>query len=269
MAGDLSRRIPLAGSGDEFDQLASEPQCHARAHRAADERPARGLRQYRPRSQDAAQTRLRNRAEAALRDPAAAAYSDGLERTIEEADELIKTFNALLLIARLEAGAVEGSAEGFDLGALTRDVAELYEPVAEEAGQRCCLGGAAARRPRQPPARQPGGRQSHRQCHQVRPAGRAARGVDHGRGDGGRRRRAHRGRRPRTGIPADDRERVAKRFVRLEQSRSRPGTGLGLSLVAAVARLHGGRMLLEDNAPGLEVALALPIGASGCQEGGQ
>ena len=64
------------------------------------------------------------------------------------------------------------------------------------------------------------------------------------------------------GIPAADRERVLKRFVRLEASRSRPGTGLGLSLVAAVARLQGGRVLLEDNAPGLRIVLMLPVRAS-------
>lgn len=62
------------------------------------------------------------------------------------------------------------------------------------------------------------------------------------------------------GIPARDRERVVKRFVRLESSRTKPGTGLGLSLVAAVARLHGGQIRLEDNAPGLKVVLELPAG---------
>ena len=60
------------------------------------------------------------------------------------------------------------------------------------------------------------------------------------------------------GIPASDRERVLKRFVRLEASRTRPGTGLGLSLVAAVARLHGGNIRLEDNVPGLRIVLVLP-----------
>jgi signal transduction histidine kinase len=60
------------------------------------------------------------------------------------------------------------------------------------------------------------------------------------------------------GIPAADRARVRERFVRLDQSRSRPGTGLGLSLVAAVARLHGGELLIEDNGPGLRVILSLP-----------
>ena len=79
--------------------------------------------------------RLRNAAEAALRDPRGGeAYREGLERTIEKSDELIKTFNALLLIARLEAGPLEESVETFDLGRFVEDVSELYTPAAEEAG---------------------------------------------------------------------------------------------------------------------------------------
>ena len=81
--------------------------------------------------------RLRNRAEAALRNPdGPASYRDGLTKTIEEADELIKTFNSLLLIARLEAGAVAESMGPVDPASIIGDVAELYEPVAEEAGLR-------------------------------------------------------------------------------------------------------------------------------------
>jgi signal transduction histidine kinase len=60
------------------------------------------------------------------------------------------------------------------------------------------------------------------------------------------------------GIPAADRERALKRFVRLEASRSQPGSGLGLSLAAAVARLHGGSISLLDNAPGVKAVLTLP-----------
>jgi signal transduction histidine kinase len=67
------------------------------------------------------------------------------------------------------------------------------------------------------------------------------------------------------GVAPEDRERALQRFVRLEKSRSRPGSGLGLSLVAAVARLHGGSIRLEDNAPGLRAVLTLPLRA-GAQE---
>ena len=64
------------------------------------------------------------------------------------------------------------------------------------------------------------------------------------------------------GIPEADRGRVVERFIRLEQSRSEPGSGLGLSLVAAVARLHGGELTFEDNHPGLKAVIALPRAAS-------
>jgi signal transduction histidine kinase len=269
MAGDLSRRIPLAGSDDEFDQLA----IHLNAMLERIEQLMNGMREVSDNIAHDLKTplsRLRSRAEAALRDPAAAAHSDGLARVIEDADAIIQTFNALLLIARLEAGAVEGSAEEFDLSALTRDVVELYEPVADEAGQQLLLG-------EMPPLAV----RANRQLISQALANLIDNAIKYGQPDGPREasitvavtadggdvRIAVADRGP--GIPAADRGRVAKRFVRLDRSRSRPGTGLGLSLVAAVARLHGGRMLIADNAPGLEVALVLPIGASGYQEGGQ
>ena len=134
MAGDLSRRIPLDGSGDELDRLSES----LNAMLARIEELMAALREV---SDNIAHdlktplTRLRNRAEAALREPdGAAAYRDGLVKTIEEADELIKTFNSLLLIARLEGGAVAESMAPVDPAAIIGDVAELYEPVAEEAG---------------------------------------------------------------------------------------------------------------------------------------
>lgn len=111
MAGDLSRRIAITGSGDEIDGLASN------LNRMLDriEQLMSGLREVSDNIAHDLKTplnRLRNRAEAALRDgQGESACREGLERTIEEADELIKTFNALLLIARLEAGALEGTTE--------------------------------------------------------------------------------------------------------------------------------------------------------------
>ena len=198
-----------------------------------------------------------------MRDGDLAKARDGLGRVIEDADELIKTFNALLLIARLEAGALEGSAETFELAELVRDVAELYEPVAEEAGMSLvCRADEAALV------------HANRQLVGQAIANLIDNAIKYGprSGNGGplvgaditvglalTEREvaisvADRG----PGIPAGDRDRVLKRFVRLEASRTRPGTGLGLSLVAAVARLHGGRIQLEDNAPGLRIVLALP-----------
>jgi signal transduction histidine kinase len=209
--------------------------------------------------------RLRNRVEAALREPyGEAPYREALERTIEEADGLIKTFNALLSIARLEAGAGGDHKETLDVAALVRDVAELYEPVAEERGLMLRAEVVA-----------PIFTLADRQLLGQAIANLIDNAIKYGapeRGDGGN------GARPEVnvtaeakgamaeiavtdrgpGVPAAERGRVLDRFVRLEASRSEPGSGLGLSLVAAVARLHGGTVRLEDNQPGLRVILSLP-----------
>ncbi len=267
MAGDLSRRIALSGGDDEFDHLAA----HLNAMLARIEQLMAGMREVSDNIAHDLKTplsRLRSRAEAALRTPTGeSAHVEGLSRVIEDADAIIQTFNALLLIARLEAGAVERSAEVFDLTALIGDVAELYEPVAEEAGQRLIRGAL-------PPLRVRANRQLLIQAlanlidnalkYGTPAAGRAGEitltlAVVEG---WVRIAVADRG----AGIPAADRDRVRNRFVRLDQSRSQPGTGLGLSLVAAVARLHGGTMLLEDHAPGLRVVLVLPGTLLACRE---
>jgi signal transduction histidine kinase len=213
--------------------------------------------------------RLRNAAEAVLADPQGApAWRDGLERTIEQADELIKTFNALLLIARLEAGAVSESFEHVDLIELCRGVTELYEPHAELHGleircsaegpldihaNRHLVGQALANvidnaiKYGTPPA---SGEAASPAILDVRISRRADTAeivvADSG-----------------PGIPASERARALQRFTRLDASRSRPGTGLGLSLVAAVVRIHGGTLLLEDNSPGLKVVLRLPLATAG------
>ena len=135
MAGDLSRRIPLSGSGDELDRLAEG----LNAMLARIEELLAALREVSDNIAHDLKTplnRLRNRAEAALRSTDAGTHRDGLAKTIEEADDLIKTFNSLLLIARLEAGAVAESMTPVDLADVIGDIAELYEPVAEEAGLR-------------------------------------------------------------------------------------------------------------------------------------
>jgi len=259
MAGDMSRRVTLSGSGDEYDALAMN--LNAMLERI--EALMNGLREV---SDNIAHdlktplTRLRNSAEAALRETGEAAYRDGLEHTIEKADELIKTFNSLLLVARLEAGALEENAEPFDIGRAVRDVAELYEPVADERGMRLDVNVGAG-------PQFTGNRQLIVQAvvnlienaikYSVKPGAQASTsiGIDLKElpgsieisvADNG------------PGIAPEDRERVLKRFVRLEKSRTEPGTGLGLSLVQAVARLHGGAVRLEDNRPGLRVVLTLP-----------
>ncbi len=136
MAGDLSKRIPLDGSGDELDRLSQ----NLNAMLTRIEELMGALREVSDNIAHDLKTplnRLRNRAEAALRDPdGPAGYRDGLVKTIEEADELIKTFNSLLLIARLEGGAVAESMAPVDPASIIEDVAELYEPVAEQMGLR-------------------------------------------------------------------------------------------------------------------------------------
>ncbi len=263
MQGDLSGRLPVTGSGDELDRLSESLNLML----ARIEQLMAGLREVSDNIAHDLKTplnRLRNRVEAALREPCEeAAYREALERTIEEADGLIKTFNALLSIARLEAGAGGENRERLDVSALLLDVAELYEPVAEERGlalkaetgapiyikaDRQLLGQAIANlidnAIKYGAPERPSGKGAK---PEVTVSTRATDGTaeiivtDRG-----------------PGVPEGERERVLGRFVRLEASRSEPGSGLGLSLVAAVARLHGGSVRLEDNEPGLRVVLALP-----------
>ncbi|HEY8193854.1 MAG TPA: ATP-binding protein [Hyphomicrobium sp.] len=257
MEGDLTRRIPTSGGGGELDSLAQN--LNEMLDRI--EGLMNGLREVSDNIAHDLKTplnRLRNAAEAALRDPRGGeAYREGLERTIEKSDELIKTFNALLLIARLEAGPLEDSVETFDLGRFVEDVAELYTPAAEEAGfalsieaeksvfvraNRQLIGQAVANLIDNAIKYSRGGEPGSAITVRVYrdPGGIAISVGDHG-----------------PGIGAADREKVLKRFVRLEASRTQPGTGLGLSLVAAVARLHHGEVRLEDNHPGLKVVLML------------
>lgn len=257
MEGDLSRRIPMAGKGGELDALAEN--LNEMLDRI--EGLMSGLREVSDNIAHDLKTplnRLRNAAEAALRDPRGAeAYREGLERTIEKADELIKTFNALLLIARLEAGPLEESVETFDLGRFVEDVAELYTPAAEEAGfvlsieveqgvrvraNRQLIGQAVANLIDNAIKYSRAGEAGNAITVRVF---RLGEGAAFSVGDRG------------PGIAPGDRERALKRFVRLEASRTKPGTGLGLSLVAAVARLHHGEVRLEDNQPGLKVVVTL------------
>ena len=134
MEGDLTGRLPINGSGDELDRLAQSLNLML----ARIEQLMAGLREVSDNIAHDLKTplsRLRNRVEAALHEPyGEPVYREALERTIEEADGLIKTFNALLSIARIEAGAGSENRETLDVSALLRDVAELYEPVAEERG---------------------------------------------------------------------------------------------------------------------------------------
>jgi len=262
MAGDLAGRLPVAGTGDELDRLAD----HLNAMLERIEALMHGLKEV---SDNIAHdlktplTRLRNRCEQALRGCSGTAdYRAVLESTIAESDDLIRTFDALLMIARAESGQARDNMMEFDAAEIARDVGELYEPLADEKGLALKVEAAATA-----PVRgnrelvsqalanlvdnaikyaKPNGKMNGVPNEIVVKAGEEGERItlsvaDHG-----------------PGIPEQDRGRVVERFVRLEQSRSEPGSGLGLSLASAVARLHGGELKLEDNCPGLRSIIALP-----------
>ncbi len=257
--GDLSQRVPLRGSGDEIDQLAE----NLNAMLAQIERLMVGMRQVTDNIAHDLRSplnRLRNRIEVALIEQQGdASYEATLRQTIDEADDLIKTFNALLGIAQIEAGALRDEMTGIDVGAVARDVVELYEPAAEAAqvALSASIAGDLALT-------------GNRELISQSLANLLDNAIKYAGEEGvvevlAEERDGHiclcvsdTG----PGIPAADRERVTERFVRLEASRSAPGAGLGLSLVAAVARLHEGRLELDENegGSGLRACLYLPRG---------
>jgi len=262
MAGDLAGRLPVAGTGDELDRLAE----HLNAMLERIEALMRGLKEV---SDNIAHdlktplTRLRNRCEQALRGSADVAdYRAALEATIAESDELIRTFNALLMIARAESGQARDNMTEFDAAEIARDVGELYEPLADEKGITLTVDapGAAPVRGNRELVSQALANLIDNAIKYAGPNGQVngapAEIVIKAGNDGERIALSVADRGP--GIAEADRGRVVERFVRLEQSRSEPGSGLGLSLAAAVARLHGGELKLEDNRPGLRSTIALP-----------
>ncbi|MCP4615076.1 MAG: HAMP domain-containing protein [Bradyrhizobium sp.] len=265
MAGDLTGRLPVGRSGDELDRLAEN--LNAMLERI--EALMNGLKEV---SDNIAHdlktplTRLRNRAEEALaRSGSEADYRAALERTIEESDGLIRTFNALLMIARAESGQARGNMDDFDAADVANGIHELYEPLAEDDGMTLAVRVSAAplhgnrelisqalanlvenaiKYGKPSAAAQPLGIKAAREI--VIEARREGDQVllsvtDHG-----------------PGIPEADRKHAVERFVRLEASRTLPGSGLGLSLASAVATLHGGELRLGDAHPGLVATLMLP-----------
>lgn len=266
VAGDLSGRLQLAGTGDELDRLVQN--FNAMLDRICE--LMAGLKEV---SDNIAHdlktplTRLRAGVEQALRAAKSPeAYREALEKALEESDRLIQIFDALLSIARAEAGAGREGMTDFDASSVARDVGELYEPVADERGVVLAVNA-------EPGLYVHGSRELAGQAVanlvdnalKYGSPGPVLRGLDQAnearvelsaRRSGGNVEFIVADHGP--GIAEKDRLRVLDRFVRLENARSRPGSGLGLSLAAAVARLHNGSLRIEDNEPGLRAVLSLP-----------
>jgi signal transduction histidine kinase len=261
IAGDLSDRVPRTGADDEFDQLA------ANLNGMLDqiERLMTGMREVTDNVAHDLKTplaRLRARLELALLGPQdGVAQSEAIRTAIEEADRLLATFNALLRIAEAEAGAGGKRGERLDLAEIVGAAVELYEPLAEEKGVSLRFVGLSDTII-----------EGDRHLLSQAVVNLLDNALKYGGGGGeitvgvGHRDRvavievADRG----PGIPERERDSVFDRFVRLEPSRSTPGNGLGLSLVRAVARRHGGTVTLADGypgrkPPGLKVAIELPL----------
>ncbi len=252
MSGDLSQRVVVSRQNDELGQLS----VGINAMLDQIERLMNGMRQV---SDNVAHdlrtplTRLRSRLESTLRHTANPAERETIEGAIADADSLLATFAALLRIARAEASSQRAFVD-FDIHALAEEVVDLYSPLAEEKGLKFITqlepGLSACGDPNliaQALANLIDNAVKYTERGSVAVAlttqdGRPALVV----ADTG------------PGVPEAFRGKVLERLFRLEQSRTSPGSGLGLSLVAAVAKSHGMELTLEDNLPGLRVTLHFP-----------
>ena len=252
IAGDLSRRAPLRGSGDEHDELAGninamldQIQGLLEGMRHVGDSVAHDLR--------GPLTRLLNRLETLA--TADQPRREDLLECVEQVQHVLETFNALLRIARVESGAHRSEFAALDLERIVRDVCELYQAAADERQIELVCAVRA-------PVEVFGDRELLAQALtnlldnavKYTPAGGRIVVTLERTEDVARIRVADSG----PGVPAADRERVLQRFARLDQARSQPGNGLGLALVNAVTTQHHGRLSLGDNSPGLVVTIEIP-----------
>ncbi|MGB5260027.1 MAG: ATP-binding protein [Gammaproteobacteria bacterium] len=252
MAGNLSQRVSLSGRNDEFDALAQ------RINRMLD-RIDEVVASMREVTDNVAHdlrgpiTRIRNRMEVTLLEPREEAeYREVIEKTIKDADGMVKTFNAILKTAQANAGTIRADLVPIDLSTLVAEIGELYVPVAEEAGLTLTVEAGKS-------VTLPGNRDLLAQAignlldNAVKYSPHGGRidlklipretTVDLVVEDNG------------PGIPQKEHHRVRERFVRLDGVRQKEGNGLGLSLVDAIARLHGATLLFDNNEPGLRAVI--------------
>lgn len=253
---DLSQRVPLSGSGDAFDRLGQQINAML-------DRISRLMEELRLLTDSLAHdlrtpvSRLRAAAQAAAESTDPAEQEELLAGVIRQSDMLMRILGAVLEISRSEALTGRNQFTWFDTRDLADKLAEMYEPLAEEAG-------AALRydKPREPMLLF-----GHRQLLSQAVSNLIENAIRYGSGGGeitvGVR---HNGDRVRVevsdrgpGIPSERRSEARRRFGRLDSSRSNEGAGLGLALAEAIAHLHDGVLLLEDNAPGLLTAIELPL----------
>ncbi|WP_091741805.1 sensor histidine kinase [Phenylobacterium immobile] len=262
--GDLGARAKVRGARDEFDELAAglnemldRLEKSMEGHKHAGDAIAHDLR--------SPLTRLRARLEAAFLevDAGRGDPTQALAQALEDTDGVLKTFGAVLAIARLQAAGAALEAAPFDPADLAEDIAELYGPVCEDKGldfDAEFARGLAIRGNREFLAQALANLLDNAVKYtptggavMLRVRRRSSGEVEYSVTDTG------------PGVPEEDRARVVGRFVRLENSRNQPGAGLGLSLVQAVAQAHGGRLELDEGpgkvgemGPGLRVAFVLP-----------
>ncbi len=255
MDGDLAQRIPRTGGDDDFDRLVDI------LNRMLDqiEELMLGVKQV---TNNIAHdlrtplTRMRRRLDMLRqKENPVERHEELLDQAIGEADGLLTTFKALLRISEVESGGRRGNFKDVDMTALLQDLMELYAPLSEEKGQSF-LAEVGSSKPivgdrdllfqalanildnaiKYTPSAGKIQLSMHDQPNQLQIAI-----TDSG-----------------PGIPPEAREKVFERFFRLEESRSSPGNGLGLSLVAAIIKLHHGQIVLNDNQPGLKLTISLP-----------
>lgn len=249
MDGNLSERIPPIGFGQEFHDLT-------RNLNAMLDRLESAMAAMRQISTDLAHdlrmplNRLRNRLEEI--DASSDTQAMQIESAIEEADEMLRLFNAMLRIARIEAGNTPCDMEAIDLGALIERAVDAYQPAAEEGGRKLIPrldGPQSVRGDTALLSQLLANLIDNGLCHtppgtRIEIAARAtADGVSLIVSDDG------------TGVPEAELPQLAKRFYRVDHSRTRPGTGLGLTLVAAIAELHKAPMTITNRHPGLSVEI--------------